>query len=316
MKVMEDISACINREARWPASCNIYLFRDEEGGILFDVGCGREESYRDLLSFLKSEGLTLEDVHTIILSHAHPDHMGAMGFIQEETSPRVWISGIDKPLAEDPQLLNEAFDIDLPRRYLGEEVIVQMGLENFNILHYFQGLCPMSSARISRVIEGGEVFSLGGRSYRVIHTPGHAPGQISLYREDDGVLLSSDVVGAIVAWYSPSSGGVLGFLESLEKLASLKLRVILPAHGDIIKDPFSALEKTRRHLLKTGNRLVKILREGEMSFRELSEKMYGNKVIQFFPGMQIIESHLVRLEQEGLVERRGEGVHQRIRLVE
>ncbi len=314
--VIDDIAACINREPRWPASCNVYLFKDEEGGILFDVGCGKEDSYRELLAFLKREGLNLRDVHTIILSHAHPDHMGAMGFIQEEVSPKVWISGIDKPLAEDPQLLNSTFDIDLPRRYLGEEVIAQLGLANFNILDYFQGLCPMSSARISRAIEDGETLYLGGRSYEVIHTPGHAPGHISLYREDDGVLLSSDVVGEIVAWYSPSSGGVLGFLQSLERLSSLEVKVILPAHGDIIKDPVSALEKTRRHLLKTGERLVKILREGEMSFRELSERMYGNKIIQFFPGMQIIESHLIRLEKEGVVERRGEGARQLIRFVE
>ncbi len=143
---MEGIGVCRERKHKWPASANAYLFRDADGGVLFDVGCGKEESYASLLSFLAREGLRLADIHTIVLSHAHPDHMGAMRFIREEASPRVIISSIDRPLAEEPRQLNRTFDMGLAPRFFGEELMQGMGIHGFDIIDYFEGMCPMSSA--------------------------------------------------------------------------------------------------------------------------------------------------------------------------
>lgn len=312
---IKGIAVLRDERAMWPASSNVYLFRDEEGAILFDVGCGRREVLSRLEDFLRGEGFKLADIHTIILSHAHPDHMGAMRFLGEEISPQVLIHRIDRPLAEDPQLLNQTFDIGLPRFYLGEQAIRDLGLENFNILDYFEGLCPMGSAVVARSLDDGEILRLGDEVYEVILTPGHAPGHISLYRRSDRVLLSSDVLGEIVAWYSPSSGGARGFLESLDRLSSLEIRTVLPAHGEPIFKVREVIERTRRHLLRVEERIANILREGPITFGELSRRMYRNQMIQFFPGMQIIESHLIRMEEEGRIRRAGEGPQSLIELV-
>jgi len=63
-------------ETMWPASANVLLIPDGDGVTLVDVGCGREEVYLRLKEFLCSRGFRIEDVHTVVLTHAHLDHMG------------------------------------------------------------------------------------------------------------------------------------------------------------------------------------------------------------------------------------------------
>lgn len=313
MPEIDGISICREEGHKWPASANAYLFRDSDGGILFDVGCGKEESFLNLVAFLKREGLALHDIHTIVLSHAHPDHMGAMRFVQEEICPRVVISAVDRPLAEDPQELNRTFDMGLTRHYLGDEVLDDLGLGEFNIIDYFAGMCPMSSAAISDTVEDGDILELGGGSYEVLTTPGHAPGHISLWRAADGVLLASDLVGEITAWYSPTSGGAAGFLASLERVCALDARLILPAHGGVIEEPRAAIEHTRRRVLAVEDRISRFLADGPRRVSEICAAMFGDRIIRFFPGIQIVASHLDRMAADGRVTREGEGVEQVVR---
>jgi len=95
----------------WPASANVFLIRDREGAILIDVGCGKEEKFDALKEFLKgprsySEGCP----HHSDFPTPTPDHMGAMRFLLQEISPRIFLHGLEIPLAADPWLLNQTFD--------------------------------------------------------------------------------------------------------------------------------------------------------------------------------------------------------------
>ena len=71
----------------WPASANIFVIKDEDGIILIEVGCGLRKFTRQLFKRLEDLNLKLDNVHTIIISHAHPDHMGAMGAIYKKINP-------------------------------------------------------------------------------------------------------------------------------------------------------------------------------------------------------------------------------------
>ena len=146
-------------------------------------------------------------------------------------------------------------------------------------------------------------------------TPGHAPGHVALWRASDGVLLTSDLVGEITAWYSPTSGGAAGFLASLDRIEALDARIILPAHGGVITDPRAAIEHTRRQVLRVEERISRVLAEGPLRVAEVCERLYRNPVIRFFPGIQIIDSHLERMAGDGRVAREGEGPEQLVRLL-
>ncbi len=289
----------------WPASANVFLLRDAEGAILVDVGCGTEARYSSLKDSLAVEGFDISDVHTVILSHAHPDHIGAMRFLTEEISPRVFLHPLEMPLAAEPELLNKTFDLQLA----SEHVVLQDGSppNSYNILDYFAALCPMSSAVATDELVPGETLEAGGFRLLVVHTPGHAPGHCSFFEVDQGFLLTGDAVGQVVAWYSPSSGGAIGYLEGLTRLASLGASLILPSHGPDITDPQRAITHTRDHILRVDDKLLSRLGPEPISLAELCGRIYRNPAARIFPGIQIIQSHLLKLEAEGRVVRHPDG---------
>jgi glyoxylase-like metal-dependent hydrolase (beta-lactamase superfamily II) len=109
------------------------------------------------------------------------------------------------------------------------------------------------------------------------------------------VLYAGDIVGDIVAWYTPSSGGVTGYLESLDKAESRAPRILLPSHGGIPDSPQDAITAVRRRLLAREEKVLDILDGVRLSLKELTDRMFKNEMVRFFPGAAIAMSHVERL---------------------
>ncbi|MHB8894973.1 MAG: MBL fold metallo-hydrolase [Candidatus Geothermincolia bacterium] len=284
----------------WPSPANSFMIKDADGAVLIDAGCGFPECYQKIREFLAGHGLQPSDVHTVLLSHAHPDHMGAMPFLLEESSPRIFLHPLEKPLAADNSLLNVSFDMSHISEYYADML---GGAEGADILDYFSTLCPMGAAVATDTMEDGDVLDLAGRRLEVIHTPGHAPGHVSLYDRENRLLLSGDVIGAVVAWYCPSGGGARGYLESLDKIESLDIDVILPSHGGEMTDVRGAIDSTRAFIMARETRILELLGGGEKSLLELTEALFPRETTRMFPGVQATHSHLIKLEEDGAVRR-------------
>ena len=284
----------------WPAPANSYLLPDAGGAALVDAGCGFEKCYRELVRFLAGHGLEPADIHTVVLSHAHPDHMGAIPFLLAEASPRIWMHPLEQPLARDNSRLNDSFDMGHLRKYYSSRVDTAEGVD---IIDYFSALCPMGAAVATDTMEEGDELELGGRYFEVIHTPGHAPGHVSLYDPGERVLLSGDVVGAVVAWYCPSGGGARGYLESLDRIERLEVALMMPSHGDDITDTAAAIERTRAFITSREARILELLAGGTRSLLDLTDELFPRETTRPFPGLQVTDSHLIKLEEDGLVVR-------------
>ncbi|MEW6554160.1 MAG: MBL fold metallo-hydrolase [Actinomycetota bacterium] len=292
-----------DRETIWPASANVLLIRDEDGAILVDAGCGHEETYLRLKEFIVAQGLAMDDIHTVVLTHAHPDHMGAMRYLLQEISPRVFLHPVEVALAAEPSQLNRTFDMALPLRY----GINPYDVEKPDILDYFSGLCPMAKADATDTIDPDGELKLGKYRFQVIVTPGHANGLVSLFEPENGMLFTADAVGDVVAWYAPSSGGLTGFLEGLDRLATVSAAYVVPSHGNVSGEPRAEVERTRKRLLRREDKVLAELAGGPLPFPELSSRVFNNNpLIVFFPGPQILQCHLDKLEAEGRVRCRGE----------
>lgn len=74
---------------------------------------------------------------------------------------------------------------------------------------------------------------LGSTRWRVLHTPGHTPGSLCLYEPRERVLISGDTVFAEgVGRTDFPSGNFKDLVRSIELLAGLDVRVVLPGHGE------------------------------------------------------------------------------------
>ncbi len=136
---------------------------------LIDTGVAGSEAA--IYDYLDRTGKRPKDIAGIVLTHSHPDHIGAARAIQQETgcliavhpAERSWIEDVDKQARERP----------VPG------------------LHSLVG----GSARVDRTLNDGDVVDLGaGLRLEVIHTPGHSAGSVSLLLRESGVLFSGDAV--------------------------------------------------------------------------------------------------------------------------
>jgi hydroxyacylglutathione hydrolase len=84
----------------------------------------------------------------------------------------------------------------------------------------------------------GAAIRLGGFSFDVLHVPGHTSGSICLYERSRALIVSGDTVFARGTRPVVTSGGSSGeHLDSLERLGSLRSRLLLPGHGPLSEDP-------------------------------------------------------------------------------
>jgi glyoxylase-like metal-dependent hydrolase (beta-lactamase superfamily II) len=167
----------------------------------------------------------------IILTHGHFDHVGAV-----ETLATDWAAPVYASVEEFPYLTGE-------EKYPPPAPEVGGGL-----MAVMSPLYPRSSAdlqgRVQALPSDFSVPTLPG--WRYLHTPGHARGHISLFREEDRLLLPGDAFCTTkqesflaVAQQKPELSGPPAYYtpdwdaarRSVEQLAALRPRTIAPGHG-------------------------------------------------------------------------------------
>jgi len=301
------------KKPMWPASANVFVIKDEEGLILIEVGCGLRKHTQFLFKKLNDLNLKLDDVHTIVISHAHPDHMGAMDVIYEKinhSDVKIIINKIEKDYALNINLLNESFDTDLLKNLNFESKLNDIFKGEFNLNHFFKSFCSMSQLLDEteiQTINENDILKLGNYEFKVLTTPGHAPGHTSFYETNHNFLLAGDLIGEFgTAWYSPSSGGAIGYLSSLEKVEKLPIEYVYPSHGNKFYNVQERINQIRKKILSKDEIILENLKKTPFTFLELINLFYQGKELQLLTGVLMIESHLIKLEKENKIERKND----------
>ena len=300
-----DLAVIAPDNPMWPSPANVFIVRDGTGFSMIDAGCAGPAGADYLKTGLDHFKLSLESLHTVVLSHAHPDHMGGLSYIHEWASPRVLLHEKDIYLARNPEELANTFDIPLAKERI-VETPDGARYADFSLLGFFRDFgCAMSDGMETSPMAEGDCVDLGRFSFKVLHTPGHAPGHVALFDEKTGILMAGDLVGKFPAWYTPTSGGVTGYLDSLDTLGTLDAEVIFPSHGPVIDDPKFGIGKIRQKLLDRERTVLECLDHEPRTFMEILAALFREPALHFFPGCPVLESHLIKLEADGAIRREG-----------
>ncbi len=128
---------------------------------------------------LAQHGLTLADIHAVLLTHIHLDHAGAVGsIVAANPQLTVYVHQRGAPHLIDPsRLINSATRIygDMMDTLWGEFLAVP--------------------AERMVQLTGGEQLVLGGHTYTVLDAPGHAIHHVVYVRQHDGVAFVGDTAG-------------------------------------------------------------------------------------------------------------------------
>ena len=153
-------------------------------------------------------------------------------------------------------------------------------------------------------IEEGEIIELGDMRFRAVLTPGHSPGHLSFWWEEERILLGGDnvLLPSTTAVVAPK-GNLGDYLASLEKVKRLAPRLIYPGHGPAIEDPVRRIDELLAHRRTRDAQFLDALAAGRdtpdkiaaLVYRDLPER---NRSL----GARMIALHLDRFVESGEVE--------------
>ena len=257
---------------------NTYALEDEKGFTLVDPGLPGEESWNALRGRMNAAGIPLDRVHTIVVTHSHPDHFGGAGLLAQESGGAIVASDrfrtfFDPDDIDDREL--EAADdinpdespipsirIERPAPWGGStvgpppEARARMLANQEQLFKWFKP--PRPSLRVADC----DHITLGGRDWVGLFTSGHTDDHLCLYDEEGGVLLSGDqVLPTITPHISGLIPGdpLLMYLESLDRLSALPhVSTVLPAHGQPFQNLAARAEEIKRHHDERLDRLLEI----------------------------------------------------------
>ncbi len=289
---------------------NSYALIDDRGATIVDAGLPGKETWVAIKARLRAADLKVSDVHTVVITHSHPDHFGSAGRLAHEAGAdlvterrfHTWLErqahshshadaatakeGSDDDDGEPEEDDTGYIEMMRSRRtpWGGEPFKPPRRQKTLSRLAR-RGLIPAMRAPIpTRRVRDGDVLILAGREWRCVHTPGHTGDHLCLYDPVEGVLISGDhvlpTITPHVGGLSPLPDPLGSFLSSLALLNDLgPVRTVLPAHGH----PFPGLSVRIDEIIDHHDGRLASLREisrtgGEMTVVELSQQLFRKPV--------------------------------------
>lgn len=168
------------------------------------------------------------------------------------------------------------------------------------------------TAPIARELVDGEVLALDGprpMRWRVLHTPGHAPGHLSLYDEVTKAAVVGDMVAGIgTIVIDPADGDMGEYVKQLARLKGLPVGTLYPAHGPAIPEGTHKLDEYLAHRAWREEKVLAALEKvGPCTGEALVPHAYDDVQAFVWPiALRSTEAILVKLVREGRAARDGE----------
>ena len=207
---------------------NAYVLEDEAGLVLID--CGLPKRADRIASAIRETGHEPEDVAHILVTHHHLDHTGSLAALAGRTGATVHVHPADAAVVSGASMPPPPNSAKLSGRTIGP-LLLRIGPKRADPAKVDEDL-----------VDATELPFAGGA--RVIHTPGHTPGQTSfLLPRDGGVLIAGDAARAAGARFGPPTGALFGmYTEDIEQarrsfrtLAELDFEVAVFGHGNPVR---------------------------------------------------------------------------------
>jgi glyoxylase-like metal-dependent hydrolase (beta-lactamase superfamily II) len=202
MKLTDDLYA-YEWKNYFENNCNSFYIG---GSVQALIDPGLKSQLPGLLDQMAKDGIKKEDIRYIINTHSHPDHY----------------EGSELFSGSEVKIALSASELDFMTKGKGAYLYELFGLRAPNV-------------QVNLVLSDGEI-KLGEETFRVVHTPGHSPGSISLYWPAKKALFSGDVIFSQNVGRTDFPGGDSSLLkESIRALSKLGAEYLLAGHLGIVK---------------------------------------------------------------------------------
>ena len=188
-----------------------------------------------------------------------------------------------------------------------------------DVLRHFRRLTRFGrNAVTSRYLEEGEIIELSSYHVRIVPVPGHTPWCIMLYDQEEGIVFTGDF---LLNQISPNPllqrpakikegyKSLEAYASSLKRAEVMNLKLALPGHGGIIRNPLKRISALLNFINKRKELILMFLRKDhDLTPFDVIRKLFpGLAKEQMFLAVSEVLAYLDVLENEGIV-RRIEGV--------
>ncbi len=213
--------------------CNIWHVRGRDRDLVIDTGMG-------VCSLVDELGKLLDKPVSAVATHGHDDHIGGhheftdviahpleapllqAGSLKTLDIVAGWGAGAVAMLAGAGYAMDEPYFVDaLPAGYVFEQYRQQ-------------------PARVTHLVDEGDVIDTGDRAFEVLHLPGHSPGSVGLWDAASGTLFSGDALydGPLLDELAESN--ITDYCATMRRLMTLPVTVVHAGH-----DPSFGRERLR-----------------------------------------------------------------------
>lgn len=217
---------------------NVYLLKDGDGWAIVDTGIGNAATIAAWTTLFEGS-LKSFKITRLIVTHAHPDHVGLAGWIVERFGCPLHMSQVEYLQAAYHEHRGS------PERKLAQRLFFRRHGMDEEITEALLGRGMDYLARVSTLpasfhrLSNGEDIVIGSRTFRIITGGGHALNQVMLYCAEDNIFLSADQVLSKISpnvsvWAVEPEANALGeYLTSLAELSRILPDdvLVLPGHG-------------------------------------------------------------------------------------
>jgi glyoxylase-like metal-dependent hydrolase (beta-lactamase superfamily II) len=252
---------------------NMYVLEDDRGVAVVDPGMPGRESFNVLKARLKEIGVPLKRVHSVLVTHSHPDHYGGAGRLRKEVGAEI-IAHRRFRLWWDPK---EPPDVDVEDMPLVRPTIRPNGSTPWGGQGYDIPWSRRTQLRMhaklprvfgvphpSRRVDEGDRIFLARREWLAIHTPGHTEDHLCLLDPESGLLISGDhvlpTITPHISGMTHAPDPLKEFFGSLDKIGSLgsQMKLALPAHGSPFNNVAERVEHIKEHHVERLEKLRQI----------------------------------------------------------
>ncbi|CAI6082957.1 Hydroxyacylglutathione hydrolase [Paenibacillus sp. JJ-100] len=253
---MHRIQITMSFPLRW---VNSYILTEPDGKVtLVDPGPRTAETEQEWRDALEGLGLTLQDIHQIVLTHHHPDHLGLSGWMQQMSGVPVLMSARSQEEADYMWGPGAIIAERLPEYYRTHGMPEYKTVEIKEHMHTFiSQITPLPE--VTHIADGDQL-QMGGKTWIAVETGGHAPGHLSFYAPESREILCGD---AVLPQISPNVSlqpgsdpePLLSYMDGLTRLNKLTVERAYPGH----RNPFTRFtERTAELLAHHEERLAKL----------------------------------------------------------
>ncbi|MDA8274016.1 MAG: MBL fold metallo-hydrolase [Actinomycetota bacterium] len=319
---------------------NMYGLVDRAGLAVVDPGMPGRGAWRSVVRALRRAGYRPADVHTVVVTHSHPDHFGGAGRLAAESGAAVvafggfavpWVvhSGPDVVSVDDSSLGtvslgtvtteavvhgpgrlsvpwraadNAMSPPQLPRSLRGP--LLQLA--------WRMGRRYLEPPPLGRALTDGDQLRLADRDWFVVHTPGHTADHVCLYDPEHRLMIAGDhVLPTITPHVSGIGCGpdpLRQYLDALDRVTRFDVDLVLPAHGHPFADLAGRTDQIVRHHQRRLGRLREIAAsEGPATVEVFTRSLFGAGRGGLLAESEVF-AHLEHLRHDGAaVVRRQDG---------